>query len=259
MMGRLDWEPLRRELAKWRARGLTLPIWWRDDDAISPTPQLTQLAELASAIGMPVHLAIIPAFAQLGLVPYLNLNGVFRAIVHGWRHENLAVTGERPSEFGNYRVGGTPDVSQGLDRMKVLFGEAALPVFVPPWNRISVGFFPDLLGAGYRALSQFGPRTRRQAFHELVQINTHIDPIDWHSSAGLIDPATIISGLTSHLADRRSGRADAAEPLGLLTHHLVQDEATWAFCTALLKELMSGPCSPIDLAVSTPIPSLSQS
>ena len=32
-----------------------------------------------------------------------------------------------------------------------------------------------------------------------------------------------------------SGRADNAEPYGLLTHHLVQDEATWSFTATLLE------------------------
>ena len=31
------------ELAQWRSEELTLPIWWRDDDAIAPTPALERL------------------------------------------------------------------------------------------------------------------------------------------------------------------------------------------------------------------------
>ena len=48
------------ELARWRAEGLSLPIWWRDDDAIAPTPALERLLALAEQFEAPLHLAVIP-------------------------------------------------------------------------------------------------------------------------------------------------------------------------------------------------------
>jgi hypothetical protein len=37
-----DWTALDAELAAWDQAGLTLPLWWRDDDAVKPTPALDQ-------------------------------------------------------------------------------------------------------------------------------------------------------------------------------------------------------------------------
>ena len=38
--------------------------------------------------------------------------------------------------------------------------------------------------------------------------------------------------------DRRvDGLADPSEPIGLLTHHLVHDEAVWIFCESLMEYL----------------------
>ena len=62
-----NWQPLHQEFAYWRASGLTLPVWWRDDDAITVTPQLDQLVDLSERIGLPVHLAVIPRDADAKL------------------------------------------------------------------------------------------------------------------------------------------------------------------------------------------------
>ena len=54
-----------------------------------------------------------------------------------------------------------------------------------------------------------------------------------HASHGGIWIATAPGGT------RTVGRGEA--PLGLLTHHLVQDARTWAFCAALLERLRAHP------------------
>ena len=51
---------------------------------------------------------------------------------------------------------------------------------------------------------------------------------------GNIGAPMALGRLVAHLRARRSGAADAAEPTGLLTHHLVQDEATAGFIAQLL-------------------------
>jgi hypothetical protein len=42
-----------------------------------------------------------------------------------------------------------------------------------------------------------------------------------------------MGGLIGHLRARRLAEVDAEEPTGILTHHLVQDEATDAFLRRL--------------------------
>src|SRR5216684_8019215 len=53
-----DWLDLERELDAWRAAGRSATLWWRDDDAVRPTPALDRL--LAIAAGVPLALAVIP-------------------------------------------------------------------------------------------------------------------------------------------------------------------------------------------------------
>ncbi|MBY0396101.1 MAG: glycosyl transferase family 28, partial [Thermoleophilia bacterium] len=81
-------------------------------------------------------------------------------------------------------------------------------------------------------LSTFGPCG--PAVPGLVQVNTHLDPVAWRAGRGLAEPRVLLARAADTVA-----RGDA--PLGLLTHHLVQDARTWAFCAALLERLRAHP------------------
>jgi len=240
------WAPLHSELQIWQAEGLSLPFWWRDDDAISDSPALRQLARMASEGGMPVHIAVIPAHADASLSEYLAVTSGLIPLVHGWAHENHAPPDEKKAEFGAHRPIDAlrEDADRGFGKLHGLFGSRLKPVFVPPWNRIAPDVIPALPELGYRILSTSTPRQNRWAAEGLEQINTHIDPIDWKGSRSLIDEAMLVSNIVQLLQDRRNGVTDAAEPLGLLTHHLVHDPTIWSFCTRLVDMLMSGPAKP---------------
>ncbi|TDK50553.1 polysaccharide deacetylase family protein [Antarcticimicrobium luteum] len=241
-----DWTPLDREFDRWRQAGMTLPLWWRDDDAIAPSAALDELTALADEVALPVHLAVIPAAADPALAGAVRAHPGLIPVVHGWAHRNHAPEGAKKAEFGAHRP--LPvmakEARDGLARLRALFGPALRPVFVPPWNRIAPELLPALPGLGYAAISTFTPRKSAQAAPGLVQVNTHLDPIDWHGSRSLTDPAALIAQLAAQLADRREGHTDNGEPYGLLTHHLVHDAAIWAFTRALLGRLRAGPVTP---------------
>ena len=84
----LDWTPLQSELQRWRADGLALPLWWRDDDATSVTPQLDHLSTLSQQLHLPVHLAVIPKAADEALARYIQERHSLIPLVHGWAHQN---------------------------------------------------------------------------------------------------------------------------------------------------------------------------
>jgi hypothetical protein len=222
--------PLREELARWRGAGLALPLWWRDDDAVEPTPALERLIALAARLGAPLHLAVIPRHATAELAERLRRDAGVLALVHGWAHANHAPEDAKKAEFGANRP--LPDLlheaAAGLTRIEGLFGPTALPVFVPPWNRIAADLPAALPSAGFRALSRFGPRAAPLAAPGLAEVNTHLDPIDWHGGRSAVATERLVAQIASDLALRRAGMTDAAEPYGLLTHHLVHDEAVWS-------------------------------
>lgn len=241
------WKPLRAELVALAAEGLRVPIWWRDDDATGPTPQLERLTRLASGMDLLVHLAVIPSSAEPALGPWLA-GGPLRAVVHGWSHRNHAPNGTKSSEFGTPGPSASTDAARGLSHLRSLFGGNVHPMFVPPWNRIHPGVIAELPAAGYRAVSTYGPRPHVWAAPGLAAINTHVDPIDWRGTRGLADPQLLLDLLVQHLQARRAGEADAQEPLGLLTHHLVMDKATWDFARGLLQEFLDCPTGRFDIA-----------
>jgi hypothetical protein len=225
------------ELARWRGEGLTLPIWWRDDDAVMPAPALERLIALAGDFAAPLHLAVIPEPATGELADRLRSVPAAFVLTHGWKHLNHAPPDQKKAEFGAHRptTAMLDEIAAGRQRLNGLFGDRALPIFTPPWNRIAPSLTDGLSAMGFAAISTFTPRRAKFAARGLLQVNTHLDPVAWKSGGGLLEPLLLDAQLARQLGDRRTGSADNAEPYGILTHHLVQDDATWAFTGAMLE------------------------
>lgn len=107
-----------------------------------------------------------------------------------------------------------------------------------------MGVVPKLTDIGYTGYSTFGPREMRA---DIAQINTHIDPIFWRGHRGLVDPEILIKQTVETLDARMDGIQDATEPLGFLTHHLVQDAETWEFSKNFLSEMLEGGALPANI------------
>ena len=96
---------------------------------------------------------------------------------------------------------------------------------------------PYLPRLGYRGVSTFTNRPAPEAAPGLVQVNTHVDPIAWRDGGGALPDDVIAAQLAQAILARVDGTADAQEPIGLLTHHLVHDDATWRATEILLDRL----------------------
>lgn len=226
---------IRAGLDRVTATGRRLPVWWRDDDAVRETPELGRLLRLSRSFGIPVAVAAIPAFVEPSLVERMGAEPGARVLVHGWRHANHAPSGVKSAEFGPHRALAemASELRRGRKSIRAAFGDQALDVFVPPWNRIAPEAAALLAEAGYRGLSTFGfPRSS-------PAIDTHIDPIDWRGTRGLAAPERIAARFTRDLSGWLESGSE--EPFGVLTHHLVMDDATWSFCAALFEIILSHP------------------
>lgn len=232
-----SWDTLDRELAAWSEAGAVATLWWRDDDAISDTPALRRL--LATAADLPLSLAVIPAAAEPSLAPALSATPAVTALQHGYAHVNHARPHAKKAELGAGRPIETilDELRDGMVRLGELFGSHALPVLVPPWNRIAPEVVLALPRLGFRGLSCYGARKGSQA--GLARVNTHVDLIDWHGTRGFVGTERALDLLVDHLRARRTGAADSSEPTGLLSHHLTHDEATWVFLGKLREHLRS--------------------
>lgn len=230
-----SWSILADELARWGDTGLIADLWWRDDDAVADTPALRRLLAVAE---VPVALAVIPADLQPNLIAALIGRPAGAAVValqHGFSHQNHEPAGRKKAELGAARDSTLvlADLAAGVKIMAETFGAAALPVLTPPWNRIAPEIITRLSNLGFRGLSTHLPRRLAVPAPGLLQVNTHVDIIDWHAGRGFIGPDRTLALIAGHLRARRLGEVDRAEPSGLLTHHLVQDEASWSFLRRL--------------------------
>lgn len=232
-----DWPALERELDAWGEAGRTATLWWRDDDGEMPGPALDRLLALSDRYEVPLALAVVPAGAGRALAGRLEACTRVCVLTHGLAHRNLASDGQRKSEFGPERPIHEllADVATGWNRLRLLFVAQALPIFVPPWNRMAPALLPRLPNAGLKGLSAFGVRTAAEPVPGLAQNNCHLDLIDWRAGRGFVGEAAALEVLVTHLAGRRQGLVDADEASGLMSHHLVHDRAAWRFLERLLE------------------------
>jgi hypothetical protein len=231
------WQRLSAELDRWQAGGRIATLWWRDDDAVAATAALERLLDVQRGCGVPLALASIPARAEQELAAKLEQYPAVAVLQHGYAHKNHASEGDRAIELGGNRRREqvVADIERGRDRLRTLFAERLLPIMVPPWNRISPDLFPDLRALGFRALSCFAARARREAVAGVVQSNCHADLVDWRGGRRFRGEERTLEQICAHLAARRSGGADGDEATGILSHHLVHDDGCWHFLETLLE------------------------
>ena len=224
------WRHLEEELDRWPPGQATL--WWRDDDATAPSPALDRLLALSDE---PIALAAIPAFAGPELAVQLAGHRRVAVLQHGFAHANHEAAGQRKMELGAARPARVvlDELAHGWRKLADLFAQQALPVLVPPWNRIADALVALLPGRGYCGLSAWGARPH-SAPVGLLCVNTHIDIIAWRAGRSFIGPEAAIDQALRHFRSRREGAADLQEPTGLLTHHQAMGPAAFDFVAELL-------------------------
>lgn len=220
------------------AEDRAVALWWRDDDARRPSVALDRLFLLRERQDLPLALAVIPDDAEPGLAARLDHDGRIVPLLHGWSHANHAPADEKRAEFGDHRplAAMETEIATGKARLEELFGDRFLPVFVPPWNRIGEearGLLPKL---GLPIVSTYGA-ARQPAVGGPVELNTHLDIMDWRAMSGLaMDEAD--QRLASLIEARHGG---TIEPIGILSHHLQHDEAAWTLLERLLTAIAEHP------------------
>lgn len=222
--------PLLDEIARRADSGRPLRLWLRDDDAVEPTAALDHMLLLTARHRVPLLLAVIPAFTGEALAGRLAREGHASVAVHGWAHKNHAGQGEKNQELGAHRPAEDVlfELGQGFNVLTTLHTNRFVPMLVPPWNRIAPAVVAGLPGLGFHALSVFGPEMPAP----LKVLNTHVDIIDWRGTRGGRPAEVVIADMV------RVSRAQDG-PVGLLTHHLVHDEAAWDLM-ALIFEATAG-------------------
>ncbi len=223
---------LKEHLDGFAARGQTVSFWWRDDDAIEPSPALDRMMALANRFGVDIGLAVIPKGAGEALAERLADEPHAVVLQHGWRHKNhqIKTEGEKAAELGTRRnmeeVLG--ELAEGRAKLERLFGEKFIPALVPPWNRISDEIAEAAPSIGLPGLSTFTSKVAMRPH----RLQTHLDPIKWKEEGRFIGWGSAMRRFDEILEPRSQ---DPSEPVGLLSHHLVMDDSHFAFFEDVLE------------------------
>ena len=244
-LGQQAWQWLERELDRWSQAGLRAQFWWRDDDASDSSDALDRLLRLAQERQGPLALAVIPARLQAGLVDSLKNQPLVTVLQHGYAHDNHAPAGQRKLELGGILQSDqiASELRLGRQTLAREFGNRFVAALVPPWNRIDGAVIEALPELGFNGISTMKARRAAHPASGLLQVNAHLDPINWRHDGGFLGVYPAIAILVQHLVARRSGYRDIDEPSGILSHHLVQNDATWRFIDDLLQFLNAHPAA----------------
>ena len=220
-------------------------FWWRDDDASNSSNALDRLLRLAQERQVPLALAVIPARLRPGLINSLKNQSLVTVLQHGYAHENHATKGQRKLELGGLRQGDqiVSELRLGRQTLSREFGDRFVAALVPPWNRIDSAAIMTLPELGFSGISTMKARRAAHPVPGLLQVNAHLDPINWRHDSGFLGVYPAIAILVQHLIARRSGYRDIDEPSGILSHHLVQNDTTWRFLDDLLQFLNAHPAA----------------
>ena len=90
-------------------------------------------------------------------------------------------------------------------------------------------------------LSTYGARAAAVPVPGITQVNTHVDIIAWRDGRGFVGEDEALGLAVRHLAARRAGAVESAEPTGWLTHHACHDEAAWKFLRRLFETTLHAP------------------
>jgi hypothetical protein len=214
-----------RELSAWARAGCALSLWWRDDDARGPTPQLDRLLALSELNNIPLTLAVIPSAESKELAKRMRgVRGV-TTVQHGIDHINRA----KANEHGAQEMAAEWDAQEIAARLEATFRDLKCipnyyPLFVPPWHAAHPCLETALKAAGFKGWSP----GRDVQPTELLRIDTHLEVLRWKGEARFRGEGRFMRRLI-RLARMRRRAGQWNEPIGILTHHLQLDEASWRF------------------------------
>ncbi|MGI9370937.1 MAG: polysaccharide deacetylase family protein [Hyphomicrobiales bacterium] len=239
------WTDLHTELDAWAKAGLSASVWWRDDDAGMPHPNLERLLDTAEAANAPIHMATIPAELSDEVQALFAQKPHVHVLQHGYSHTDYAPKGKGSWELGTHRPMDVvlEEQSRGIKILRAAFGDQFSPVQTPPWTRIAPEVLVRLPEIGFLGLSMVFPREQKYAVPGLLEANTRCDPIKWKGGAHFAGTERALDDVVTHLQGRRTGMLDAGEPTGLLTHHKDHDEDIWGFVEELSTHLNAHPAT----------------
>lgn len=215
----------------------TCPVFFRADDCGVPGNIWQEFIQLFLLRRIPLAPSLVPAWitasrwkilaAQTAAAP-----GLFAWHQHGRLHVNHEPSG-KSMEFGPARTREhkRQDLEAGRRRLESLLGDAFVPLFTPPWNRVDGETLELLVELGYAAVS----RSRNASPHAPPELPDIFVNVDLHTRKEPT-PAAAWTGL---LGELESGAA--AGRLGIMCHHQRMNRAALDWLAGFLSLLAGHP------------------
>jgi hypothetical protein len=193
-------------------------VFFRADDIGAGGQAFEALCRLFREHQVPLGLSVVPAWLSSARKDQLLAAAPITEPLwgwhqHGWRHVNWQRTGKK-SEFGEQRPLEKQwrDIMNGQQKMQAIFGEHLLPVFTPPWNRLSLQTVKILQQLDFKAVSLDGPLPRGgKGLSPLRNLRVAVDLHTRKSRNPHEDFESLLGDLASVVAKK--------EPTGIMVHH----------------------------------------
>lgn len=208
----------------------TACVYFRADDIAVPGQRNTALFRVFEQHGTPLCAAVVPAWLTEKRWQHLqSLTAqsphLWAWHQHGWRHVNHEPASRRKCECGNAREKAVVrDIQQGADRLRRMLGKSFVPVFTPPWNRMSCQALAALAPAGLVAVSR-ADTTRPPCPANCPDFPVHLDLHTRRAPCPHTDRQNLLDELTTGLAQGS---------LGIMLHHQRMNRHALHFLDTLL-------------------------
>lgn len=192
-------------------------IFFRADDIGVPGVAFKALCRIFAYFNVPLALSVVPSWLNEARIQYLFQTAppsepLWSWHQHGWRHTNWEKEGKK-SEFGTSRNENQKwqDLWKGFNRMKEIFNGHFVPVFTPPWNRVSSDTLTLLPKLGFKAVSTDQKLMLRGNLSKLKNFRIHLD---LHTRKGLKYKSEF-----DELLEDCKRLFTIREPAGIMIHH----------------------------------------
>lgn len=218
------------ELNRWADIGRPVDIWVRADLGrhAGQAESAARLRSLAASAGLPIAAAIVPQYLEGEPLPALEGAVSITVLQLGYANANHEPDGETRSEYGPHRDldEALSELSSGREALERRFGEAFLPILVPPFEFIDPVIAASLRGVGLTGLSlALQSRPLPVAGPGVVWSNVHVSLSRvWEHGGQANFQANALDLIHDQLVSRRLEVVDEAEPLGLWLDDLGADE-----------------------------------
>ncbi len=231
-----EWRVRLHEAAE-RWTGNHVPaVFFRADDIGAGGRAFEALCRLFRHHETPLAMAVVPAWISQVRREQLFRSAPFDEPLwgwhqHGWRHVNWQRSGKK-SEFGEHRPFEKQwrDIWQGRQKMEEIFLDRFIPVFTPPWNRLSPLTIKIVQQLNFKGVSLAGPFPRGvRNPSSLANLRVQIDLHTRKARESEQDYSSLLEELSSVMAKR--------EPIGIMLHHHRMSLFAFEFLNELLRVL----------------------